>query len=403
MKRREEAIRGGACLKRILFVDDEVQILKSLARLFIDTDYDVLTAESGEDALKILENEEINLVVSDMRMPYMDGYQLLCEIRKKYPKVLRVILSGYADEKVIFKALQQNVSKLYMFKPWNNDALLKLVEQIFETEDLLSNRDLLLLVNNFGELPTIKSSYQRVIEMIDKDGEIFEISQEIERDLSISTKVLHIVNSAFYGIKTGSVRQAVTYLGLQNIRSLILSTSIIDSMGNVGLKTDFLEELWKHAFLTNKVLHFLYEKCLQKKMPESANSAGLLHNIGIVFMLKSFSDKYICLVREAEIEGLDMIEHEKTVFKATHQETGGYLLRWWDLPFPIVEAALYHHNPFDGRIVNSELVMGVHIAEKYAWDMMNVPLSTKFFSEAFSKLGLEQSEFEEKLNKVVIN
>jgi len=387
-------------LKRILFVDDEVQILKSLKRLFIDTDYDVLTAENGNEALNIFENEEINLVVSDMRMPYMDGYQLLCKIREKYPKVLRVILSGYADEKLVFKALQQNVSKLYMFKPWNNDALLKLVEQIFETEDLLSNSDLLLLVNNFEELPTIESSYQRVIEMIDNDAEIVEISREIERDLSISTKVLHIANSAFYGVKTGSVKQAVTYLGLQNIRNLILATSIIDSMGDTGVGTDFPEELWNHAFLTNKILHFLFEKCLQKKMPELANSAGLLHNIGIVFMLKSFSMKYIFFVKEAKKDGWDLIELEKAEFKATHQETGGYLLRWWDLPFPIVEAALYHHNPFDERIVNSELVIGVHIAQNYAWDMMKVPQMTKFFPEAFAKIGLTQSEFEEKLNTV---
>jgi len=147
-------------MKRILFVDDEVQILKSLTRLFIDTDYDVLTAESGAEALKVLENEEVNLVVSDMRMPNMDGYQLLCKVREKYPKILRVILSGYADEKIVFKALQQNISKLYLFKPWNNDLLLKLVEQIFETEDLLSNSDLLLLINNIEELPTIASSFQ---------------------------------------------------------------------------------------------------------------------------------------------------------------------------------------------------------------------------------------------------
>ncbi|MDR3599521.1 MAG: response regulator [Desulfosporosinus sp.] len=387
-------------MKRILFVDDEVQILKSLTRLFIDTEYDVLTAESGEAALQVLENEEINLVVSDMRMPFMDGYQLLCKVKELYPKILRVVLSGYADQKIVLKALQQNIAKLYMFKPWNNELLLKLVEQIFETEDLLSNSDLLLLINNFAELPTLKSSYQRVIGMIEEDAEITEIAREIERDLSISTKVLHIANSAFYGVKTGSVKQAVTYLGLQNIRSLILTTSIMESMGVSGMGMDFAEELWNHAFLTNKVLVFIFEKCLQKKVPEVASSAGLLHNIGVVFMLQSFSKNYIDFRNKAVKEGFDFIELEKAQFKATHQETGGYLLKWWDLPFPIVEAALYHHNPLDERIVNSELVIGVHIAQKYAWDMMKVAQLTRFFPETFVKIGLKQSEFEEKLSTV---
>lgn len=387
-------------MKRILFVDDEVQILKSLTRLFIDTEYEVLTVESGEGALKVLENEEVNLIISDMRMPYMDGYQLLRIVREKYPKILRVILSGYADEKIVFKALQQNVAKLYMLKPWINDIMLKVVEQIFETEDVLSNSDLLLLINNIQELPTIKSSHQRIIGMIEKDADIAEISLEIERDQSISSKILHIANSAFYGVKTGSVKQAVSYLGLQNIRNLILSTSIIDSMTISGMGADYVEDLWNHASLTNKLLLFIYNNCLKKKIPEVANSSGLLHNIGVVFMLKSFSNNYLKLIIKSEKEGLDLIELEKAEFKVTHQETGGYLLRWWDLPFPIVEAALYHHNPFDERIVNSELVIAVHIAQKYASDMRKVPQLTRFLPETFLRIGLNRAEFEDKLSQV---
>lgn len=68
-----------------------------------------------------------------------------------------------------------------------------------------------------------------------------------------------------------------------------------------------------------------------------------------------------------------------------------------------MEAALYHHNPFDERIVNSELVIGVHIAQKYAWDMLKVPQLTRFSPEAFMKIGLVQSEFEEELNMLEIN
>ena len=387
-------------MKKILFVDDEVQILKSLSRLFIDSEYDVFTAESGEEALKIMETQEINLIVSDMRMPNMDGYQLLSKVRVDYPKTLRVILSGHADEKIAFKSLLQNISKFYLYKPWNNDVLLKLVEQIFETEDLLSNNDLLLLINNIEALPTIQASYMRVINLLEMDADISEISQEIERDPAISTKVLHIANSAFYGVKTGSVKQAVTYLGLQNIRSLILATSIMDSMSLSG-GTDFAEELWQHAFLTNKILHFIYEKCLQKKIAGVANSAGLLHNIGFIFMLKYYGKEYLDFRKQsAADDGFDVLALEKLHFKATHQETGGYLLKWWDLPYPLVEAALYHHTPFDSRVVDTTLVIAVHIAQKYAADIMKIPQMTKFYLESFPRLGLNQAEFEAKIDSL---
>ena len=64
-------------MKRILLVDDEIEILKALTRGFFDTDYDIYTAQSGEEALEILDNSEVNLVISDMKMPFMDGYELL--------------------------------------------------------------------------------------------------------------------------------------------------------------------------------------------------------------------------------------------------------------------------------------------------------------------------------------
>lgn len=390
-------------MKRILFVDDEVQILKSLSRLFLDTEYDVRTADSGENALKVLESEDIDLIVSDMRMPFMDGYQLLNIVRNKYPKILRIILSGYADEKIVHKALLYNICKIYIMKPWNNESLIKLIDNIFQTEKMLTNKDLLQLINNLEQLPTIHASYQRVIAMIEKDEEITEISREIERDPSISIKVLQIANSAFYGVKTGSVKQAVTYLGLQNIRSIVLTTSIMDTLGVSGIGMDYLEKLWKHAFLTNRILHYIYEKCLHKKIPDTFSSAGLLHNIGIIFMLKSFSGNYLKLMKRAEIQKLDLIDVEQVEYKATHQETGGYLLQWWDLPFPIVEAALFHHKPLDENIVNTELVICVHISQKYAWEIMKGPQLTRIYPEVFERIGLLQDEFEESLKIMSLN
>lgn len=122
--------------RKILFVDDEIHILKSLTRVFIDTDYQIFTANSGANALSILREQEVDLIVSDMRMPNMDGYELLYKVKIEYPDIQRVILSGYADEKLIYKALQQNIAKYHISKPWENDKLIKLMDQIFETEAL---------------------------------------------------------------------------------------------------------------------------------------------------------------------------------------------------------------------------------------------------------------------------
>lgn len=206
-------------LKRILFVDDEAQILRSITRLFMDTEYEILTAESGAEALDILEVEQVDVIVSDMKMPKMTGYELLSQVKRKFPNIVRIILSGFSDERIVFDALQKNIAKLYILKPWENNVLINTIEKVFQIENVLRNNEKVLkLVSNADELPTIKTSYQKIINVIENDQEIYKIVEAIEADNSIVIKLLHIVNSSYYAVKTGSIKRAVAYLGLDNIK-----------------------------------------------------------------------------------------------------------------------------------------------------------------------------------------
>jgi HD-like signal output (HDOD) protein len=382
-------------MKKILIVDDEVQILKSLSRAFFDTDYEIMTAESGSTALELLESTEVDLVISDMRMPLMDGYELLSRVKERYPNIIRIILSGYAEEATIFKAILHNVAKFYILKPWNNDKLLQYISQIFETEELLKSKDLLLLINNIEKLPTIETSYQRILNMIEKDEDTGFISSEIEKDFAISTKLLQIANSAYYGVQTGSVKHATVYLGLQNLKSLIYSTSIISAFRCTSMKDQqCVKDLWIHALLTNKILHYIYEVFLGKKLPEAASSAGLLHNIGALLLMQNYFAEYVSMISEARIECINLLGLEKDAFQITHQEAGGYLVSWWELPFPIVEAALFHHRPLDPCIMNREVVSAVHLAQHFAWHKMDIQIVSEFYPEVYESLGIPAEEFE---------
>lgn len=386
-------------MKKILFVDDEIQILKSLVRLFFDTEFEIFTAENGEEALDVLAKEQIDLIFTDMRMPIMDGYELLSRVKEIYPKVIRIILSGQAEEKLVFKALQQNIARIYLFKPWNNDAILSIVNQVFEIEDILNSSEILVSLNNFEGLPTIQSSRLKIINMIDSDEEISKISREIEQDQAITAQVLRIANSALYGAKTGSIKQAITFLGFKNIRNITQETSIIESLNISGSGAEYSAQIWKHSSLTNKILFYIYEKYFNRKIPELISSAGLLHNIGIVFILKNMSEKYIEIKEECAKKDIDILKLEQQKLKVTHQQIGAYLARWWDLPFPIVEAALFHHEPLNPSIVNKELVIAVHIAQKYAGNIMKIPQMTEFYPQVFDKVNIIQQIFEEELLK----
>ncbi len=109
---------------KILCVDDEKNVLKAIERLFLDSDYEILTAESGEEGLETLTNNEtIQLVVSDYRMPRMNGVDFLREVYKKWPDTIRIVLSGYADTASIVEAINDGHIYKFIPKPWNDDEL----------------------------------------------------------------------------------------------------------------------------------------------------------------------------------------------------------------------------------------------------------------------------------------
>lgn len=104
--------------KTVLFVDDEETLLMSLKRGLMDEPYDRLFASSGKKALELLENNEVHLIVTDMRMPEMGGLELLRIVREKYPDVVRIVLSGYTQVTTMLTAINDGHIYKYITKPW---------------------------------------------------------------------------------------------------------------------------------------------------------------------------------------------------------------------------------------------------------------------------------------------
>ncbi|EPL11289.1 HD domain-containing phosphohydrolase [Pseudomonas sp. CF161] len=113
----------------ILLVDDEEPILNSLRRLLRSQPYEILLADSGAKALEILGQRPVDVVMSDARMPGMDGATLLAHIHRLYPSTLRILLTGYADMTMIAKAINEGQIHRYISKPWNDDEMLVTLRQ----------------------------------------------------------------------------------------------------------------------------------------------------------------------------------------------------------------------------------------------------------------------------------
>jgi HD-like signal output (HDOD) protein len=347
--------------KKILLVDDEKQILGAFRRLFCDSNYEIFLADSGEKALEILENRDMNLLITDIRMPLMDGYQLLKKVRNQYPYIIRVILSGYTDREDLIKSIQSNLARACLYKPWDNKHVLSTIDKLFLIEESLNSNPILSVLRDSENLPTIKNMSDRIVSLLSESVSQEKICESIEQDQSLTSNILRIANATFYGDNIGSINQSVNYLGMENVKNIIITNEIFSCFDDLER-----ELLWRHSSLTNKLVTLFHKKILSKKVA-NCYSAGLLHDIGEVVFLRFFSDKYKVVKQKANSNrNSSIISIEKDVIGISHQEMGGFLLNMWGLPCHIVETALFHHTPLDENVINKDIVCLVNIADYYA-------------------------------------
>jgi DNA-binding NtrC family response regulator len=131
---------GGLSVEKILIVDDEVQVCRSLGRLFRREGFEVETAEGGPEALLMLDTFRPDVVLTDFRMPRMNGAQLLAEVRRRSPRTLRIILSGYSDLVSVMTPLQEGEISRFICKPWDNDALAPTIRAMLAPRDVRATR-----------------------------------------------------------------------------------------------------------------------------------------------------------------------------------------------------------------------------------------------------------------------
>jgi len=160
----------------VLLVDDEENILKSLRRTLRRSEVEIVTATSGRDALYIMENTDVDLIISDMRMPEMSGAEFLAEAAKTYPNAIRILLTGYADLESTIAAVNEGKISRYLTKPWNDDEIRQVVEE--------NLRSKLLEVRN----------QQLSRELLEKNSELERLNASLEDKVAQRTAGLNQAN-----------------------------------------------------------------------------------------------------------------------------------------------------------------------------------------------------------------
>lgn len=287
----------------VLFVDDEPGILSALRRLFRPQGYRILIAESGAGGLEIIEREEVDLVISDMRMPEMDGAQFLEQVRLRKPEIIRIMLTGYADITSTVAAINRGEIYRYISKPWDDSDIILIVSKALEHQRLeQENQKLRVLTQQQNEeLRELNASLER---------RVAERTEEIEQTNSF----LNLANDQ---LKKNFLLSIKMFSGLMELRG-----------GNIA----------GHARRVGDLSRKLADKVgVKGKAQSDIFLAGLLHDIGKI----GFPDDLLS-TPVSKLEANDVTVYRK------HVLTGETAL----MPlFELKEAAKMvhsHHERFDG-------------------------------------------------------
>jgi len=353
----------------ILFVDDDQNIITGLSRVMhrFRQQWDLYYALSGPQALDLLRAEHINLVVTDMRMPEMSGLELLRIIAHDYPAVIRFILSGHADEKMILDAV--NYAHQYMAKPFEVNELIRKVERIQHLSAPMQNPALIEFITSKEALPSLPEVYAEINQEINSDDpDPGKMGAIIERDASLTANVLKLVNSSFFGLRTKikDAHQACAYLGMDIIRTLVLSEKIF--CPNKSLSSEQLVRL-KHfkvhslqvSSLTQKLARYFQ---LDQTSCAMAISGGVLHNIGQLVLL-TYGDSLDQIMQSQQEAYLPLLDAEIKVLGTTHSDIGAYLLGIWGLLPAMTDLIALHHQPSLSEDREVTVLTCLHLANTY--------------------------------------
>jgi HD-like signal output (HDOD) protein len=399
-------------MRRLLFVDDEPLVLEGLRRALrsMRQEWETNFVTGGPQALEELGRQPYDAVISDMRMPGMDGAELLEEVKRRHPEVVRMVLSGQSSREAVLRSISP--AHQYLSKPCDPQELKLRLAQAFGTRDLLQNSALKAIVSGLKSIPSLPAFYDELMqELQSADTSMTRVAAIISKDVGMTAKILQLANSAFIGLRcnVSSPTQAVCMIGTEMVRALVLSVHIFSQLEGKPRLGDSWTALWEHSLQVGSLAQQIAaaEKC-PKLVVDECFTAGLLHDVGKAVLLAEMPKAYCAILdRIAATPGMTprAVEHED--LGCTHADVGAYLMGIWGLPSPLLQAVAFHDHPADSLESRFCTLVAVHSADAIASaaDSSRLSQDIQLDESYLAQLGLQEKLsqwrglFEEQVNR----
>jgi response regulator RpfG family c-di-GMP phosphodiesterase len=278
----------------LLFIDDEANILAALKRLFKPLGYNVLTAESGTEAFALLEKENVDLVICDMRMPQMDGAEMLEQIRARWPDTVRILLTGYSDIKSTIAAINRGEIYRYVSKPWDDNDMVLIVRDALERKWLLAEEQRLkaLTRRQNDELKALNATLEdkvrrRTEELRDALESLAHAHEKLKKDYFATIQVFANLMELRKGTMAGHSRR-VAQLCCDIARSMGLPeaevenlevAALLHNIGKIGLPDRLIDRPFAELSREERAQfdkHPLHAAAVLMALPPLADAAQLI-------------------------------------------------------------------------------------------------------------------------------
>ena len=338
---------------KVLFVDDDEFVLNGIKRALFKMGWQTKFATSGERALVILSEFSADFIVSDARMPGMNGVELLKQASATYPSTVRIILSGHADSDMSTQA--SYVAHQWFNKPCDTEVLCTELQRIYDVKCKLPYEKLQHSLSGLRSLPSVPRTFLKIKSLLGDDSVTMkDVSKLICEDASLVAKILQVANSSFFvtGAKVTKIDDAIIRLGVDVVCNIVAVAEIYANVddGPAG----YFEEILDRALKTARLASLIADKSEQ----DVAMLAGILHNLGELVLCQiapQNTEKYL----QERVLGADNLTLEKQLFGVDSIQITSFLLHLWHFPYSLIECITLQHDV--NKLVTMDLGSAVSV------------------------------------------
>lgn len=344
----EQIKAPAASMPSIVLLDDEDAILSAITSLLRRQRYTIHAFTRGTDAIAFLRTNKVDIIITDMRMPEMDGREFLQNVSTICPETIRVMMSGYENKDTIINAIEEGLAQYYIFKPWDDATLRQTIREALRLQEEMRSLRLREILKSLATLPSppkFQSGLWSLLSGTEKP--LREVVKEIERSPALVAKLLRVANSVFFATRQSitNVQDAVKLIGTEYVVSMAVSieTYAAASAGvNESVRKD-VEEVWDSGLRRTSLARSIAQQWGSFADYHALYLSTLLQDVGLVVRACALPVEFKAFKTLCSVATASPYTTESEIFGSAHDAVGEAILEYWNFPHEICTNVGRHH------------------------------------------------------------